>query len=157
MVSGTLTTEQGAPAANVRVTVQDEYGIPHQMVFTDAEGQYSALAPFGNVTLVFSTGDVTTPALAGSNVITRLKFNVTDDQAMRVEQDLNGDGISDYYMTKNYVMRGSAITGDIFWDVDSDGNYTANTDELIPDAAVYATAVGTGRSYRMGAPGGESA
>jgi len=151
IVSGTLTTEQGAPAANVRVTVQDEYGIPHQMVFTDADGQYSALAPFGNVTLVFSTGDVTTPSLAGSNVITRLKFNVTDDQAMRVEQDLNGDGISDYYVTKDYVMRGSAITGDIFWDVDSDGNYTANTDELIPDAVVYATDVKTGRSYRMDA------
>ena len=154
IVSGTVTTEQGDPVANVRVTVQDEYGIPHQMVFTDGDGQYTALAPFGNVTVVLSEGDVTTPSLTGTNVITRLKLNVTDNQAMRAEQDLDGNGILDYYFTKNYVMRGSAITGDIFWDVDSDGNYTANADELIPDAVVYATDVNTGRSYRLEAPEG---
>ena len=92
-VNGTVTTENGFPAGGLWVTVQDEYGIPHQQVKTDAEGKYHILAPFGNVTIVISDGDALNQALVGKNVVTRIKFNVTDDQAMRLKQDLDADGV----------------------------------------------------------------
>jgi len=138
IVNGTLTTEEGYPVAGIRATVQDEYGIPHGTVVTDAEGHYSLLAPFGNVTVVLSDGSATSPNLQGANLITRMSFNVTDDQAMRVPQDLDRDGVYDYFITKDYVMRGTDVEGDIFWDVDSDGNYTEGVDELIEGTSVNA-------------------
>lgn len=153
-VNGTVTTEEGQPVAGVRVTVQDEYGIPHQTVLTDANGQYSVLAPFGNVTLVLSEGDAANIDLAGSNTITSMQFNVTDDQAMRKPQDLNSDGILDYLITKNYVMRGTDVQGTIFWDNNGDGNFTENTDTPIQDVVVFAEEVTTGQSLILNASDG---
>jgi dolichyl-diphosphooligosaccharide--protein glycosyltransferase len=153
-VNGTLTTEEGDPVAGVRVTVQDEYGIPHGSVLTDGKGQYSLLAPFGNVTIVMSTGDVKNIGLAGSNVITKIQFNVTDDQAMRVNEDLDNNGVPDYIITKDFKMKGSETTGDIFWDVNDDGNYTADTDKLVPDVMVTAKDLKTGRQYVINATDG---
>ena len=153
-VNGTLTTEEGDPVAGVRVTVQDEYGIPHGSVFTDGKGQYSLLAPFGNVTIVMSTGDAKNIALAGSNVITKIQFNVTDDQAMRVNEDLDNNGVPDYIITKDFKMKGSETTGNIFWDVDDDGNYTADKDVLIPDVMVTAKELKTDRQYAINATDG---
>jgi dolichyl-diphosphooligosaccharide--protein glycosyltransferase len=154
LVNGTVTDEQGNPVANVRVTIQDEFGIPHGSEFTDANGQYSLLAPFGNVTLVFSTGKASNVGLTGSNVLTRLQFNVTDDQAMRLPYDLDNDGVLDYIFTKDFKMRGTEATADIFWDNDGDGNYTQGTDELIPDVVVKASDMVTDRTYTINATDG---
>jgi asparagine N-glycosylation enzyme membrane subunit Stt3 len=153
-VNGTLTTEEGDPVAGVRVTVQDEYGIPHGSVLTDGKGQYSLLAPFGNVTIVMSTGDAKNIAMTGSNVITKIQFNVTDDQAMRVNEDLDNNGVPDYIITRDFKMKGSETTGDIFWDVDNDGNYTADNDMLIPNVMVTAKELNTNRQYAINASDG---
>lgn len=153
-VNGTVTTLEGYPVANIRATVQDEYGIPHMSVVTDSEGKYSVLAPFGEVTVVLSAGGVTSSSLVGSNVIDRLKFNVTDDQAMRLPYDLDGDGVYDYIITKDYQMRETQVTADLFWDLDKEGNYTVGTDELIQDVTVYAKDLITGSMFEIDAPDG---
>ncbi|MCU0851946.1 MAG: carboxypeptidase regulatory-like domain-containing protein [Thermoplasmata archaeon] len=153
-VNGTVTTEEGYPVANLRVTVQDEYGIPHNTILTDSNGQYSLLAPFGNVTLTFSTGDARNVYLQGETLITQMQFNVTDDQAMRKAQDLDMDGVYDYIFTKDFVMKGSEVSGDIFWDLNKDGNYTSGTDELITDLTVYALELDTNETYEIDASDG---
>ncbi len=138
-VNGTLTTSQGMPVPNVRVTVQDEYGIPHDVVYTDSEGHYSAVVPAGNLTLVFSTGSANNPALTGTSTLASVKINVTEDQGMRVPDVMNANGTPDYCITKNVVIQGSTISGNLFWDMNGDGNYTAGTDVLITNATIYAT------------------
>ena len=153
-VNGTVTTKEGYPVANIRVTVQDEYGIPHMTTLTDAEGKYSTIVPFGEVTLVLSTGSAKNAQLEGSNVITSLVFNVTDDQAMRMRYDLDSDGILDYIITKDYEMEASEVTADIFWDVDKDGNFTAGTDELITGVTAFAEDLATGVSFEINASDG---
>ncbi len=153
-VNGTVTTENGFPAGGLWVTVQDEYGIPHQQVKTDAEGKYHILAPFGNVTIVISDGDALNQALVGKNVVTRIKFNVTDDQAMRVKQDLDADGVLDYIITKDYVMTDSSIFGDLYWDNDYEGNFTVETDDLITEGTVYAVDTSSGITYEFDGTGG---
>src|SRR5512137_2674751 len=70
IVNGTLVTDQGDPGANERVTVRDEFGIPHQVVKTDNNGRYSVIAPEGNVTLTFSTGAAANQNLIGTTTIT---------------------------------------------------------------------------------------
>ncbi|MEW5748024.1 MAG: carboxypeptidase regulatory-like domain-containing protein [Candidatus Thermoplasmatota archaeon] len=153
-VNGTVTTEEGYPAEGLWVTVQDEYGIPHQQVRTDALGRYSLLAPFGEVTVIISDGSAVNPGLTGSNIVARMEFNVTDDQAMRVRQDLDGDGVLDYIITKDHVMKASRVYGDVFWDVDGEGNYTADTDILMEDVEVYAVDTATGATFEFDAPEG---
>jgi dolichyl-diphosphooligosaccharide--protein glycosyltransferase len=153
-VNGTLTDEQDNPVAGVRVTIQDDYGIPHGTTLTDSNGHYSLLAPFGNVTLTFSTGSAQNIGLVGANVITRMQFNVTDDQAMRRPYDYDSNGIPDYIITKDFKMKGTEVTGDIFWDTNGDGNYTANVDQLIPGATVVAKDLGTNRNYTIYAADG---
>ncbi|MCU0860324.1 MAG: carboxypeptidase regulatory-like domain-containing protein, partial [Thermoplasmata archaeon] len=147
-LNGTITTEAGNAAAGTRVTVQDEYGIPHGSVLTDSEGRYSLLAPFGNLSLVISSGDlVDSPTLQSSSLITRLKVNVTDDQSMRVKQDLDNDGVWDYIITRDYVMADSEVYGEVFWDVGGDGNYTATADEYLTDVTLTFTELTTGVTY----------
>ncbi len=153
-VNGTVTTEEGYPVEGMVVTVLDEYGIPHQVTTTNAVGEYSLLAPFGNVTVVISQGSYLTTSLIGTNEIDFVQFNVTDDQAMRVKQDQNGDGILDYIITKDFVMTSTPVSGDIFWDVDNEGNYTAGTDELISDVTVVAVDTVSGRAYTFDASDG---
>jgi asparagine N-glycosylation enzyme membrane subunit Stt3 len=154
IVNGTLATSQGMPVSNARVTVQDEYGIPHDVVYTDSEGHYSVVAPAGNLTLVFSTGSSTTPSLTGSTTLASVKLNVTEDQGMRVSEDLNRDGIPDFYITENVVIQGSTISGNLFWDMNGDGNYTAGTDVLITGATIYATDNSNQNVYSLNASGG---
>lgn len=153
-VNGTVTTEDGRPVAGIRATIIDEYSIPHQTTLTDEDGRYSLLAPFGNVTVVFSTGDARNQRLIGPNVLARMQFTVTDDQAMRKPQDLDNDGVFDYIITKDYVLNGTETLGDVFWDLNQDGNYTANVDQLIPGAVVTAKDLATGRTFVINAADG---
>ncbi|HUU07408.1 MAG TPA: carboxypeptidase regulatory-like domain-containing protein, partial [Thermoplasmata archaeon] len=138
-LNGTVTTEDGSVVSGARVTILDEYGIPHDTVFTDADGRYSILAPFGNLSLVVSSGG---PAanlqLQGGKVMGTFEINVTDDQSMRVKQDLDMDGEYDYIITKDCMVPSGGISGDVFWDVDLDGNYTTTSDEPFEEGTVYA-------------------
>jgi dolichyl-diphosphooligosaccharide--protein glycosyltransferase len=153
-VNGTLTTEEGYPVAGVRVTILDEWGIPHGSAFTDAQGHYSVLSPFGEVTLAFTTGALEGLTQTGETAITTIRFNVTDDQAMRRPYDLDLDGVYDYIITKDYVMPGTQITADIFWDVNKDGNFTSGTDLLVNNTEIQATELFSGQEFTINAVDG---
>ncbi|UCE81449.1 MAG: glycosyltransferase family 39 protein [Methanobacteriota archaeon] len=138
-LNGTVTTEEGTIVSGARMTVQDEYGIPHDTCLTDANGRYSLLAPFGEVTLVVSSGDdAKNTKLQGSQEISRYELTVTDDQAMRVRQDLDFDGVYDYIITKDCVVKSGELVGDIFWDLNEDGNFTSQDDDPIGEGVVFA-------------------
>ena len=79
-LSGTATSNDGAPLARIQVTVVDEYGIPHDNVRTSADGSYSVLLPFGDVSVVFSAGDPKGDTLVGAE-LDRLNFTVSYAQA----------------------------------------------------------------------------
>jgi dolichyl-diphosphooligosaccharide--protein glycosyltransferase len=148
-VNGTLTTEQGYPVGGIRVTIQDKYSIPHGSVFTDANGHYSLLAPPGTDTLTFSSGDARNPTLVGTTEIKKMILNITDNQSMRVHEDMNNDGILDYIITKDFAMKGTLISGTIFWDVDLDQNYTEGTDQLFVGSQTVAREQFTNRTMDL--------
>ncbi|RLF48500.1 MAG: peptide transporter, partial [Thermoplasmata archaeon] len=52
--NGTVTTTAGYPAPHVLLTVFDEYDIPHDHTYTDANGRFSLLLPYGNLTIKIS-------------------------------------------------------------------------------------------------------
>lgn len=157
IISGTLTTTEGDPVVGMHVTVVDEYGIPHQIVDTDEEGKYSVIAPAGNITIAFTTGSTRNQNLQGTTSVTKLELAISEDQAMRLPYDSDGDGSLDYLIKKDLTISGVNVDGDIFWDEDAEGNYSSATDELILGAAVYAEDTTTGRSYTLEAPAGSLA
>ncbi len=118
-VNGTVTVA-GAPLQDVFVTATDELGTPHNITRTDAHGHYSLLVPFGNVTLTVSAGALTKRTLVGTQVLTQTTFPVSVNQAMRVDEDLNGDGLLDWIMTKDLAVPSVKVPGVAYFDLNKD-------------------------------------
>ncbi|MHC1680944.1 MAG: carboxypeptidase regulatory-like domain-containing protein [Methanomassiliicoccales archaeon] len=135
IVEGTAVTDAGRPMSGIWVTVLDEYGIPHQVVKTDADGRYSILAPFGDVTLVYSYGDLDSRMLYGTQLHTE-SLEITYDQAMRVEADVDKDDQLDYIIDLDVVVSAGSLTGQVFLDNDGNGKYSAAADEALVGATV---------------------
>lgn len=135
IVEGTAVTDAGRPMSGIWVTVLDEYGIPHQVVKTDADGHYSVLAPFGEVTLVYSYGELDSRMLYGTQLHTE-SLDVTYDQAMRVEADVDKDDQLDYLIDLDVTISAGSLAGLVYLDNDGNGKYSAVTDESLIGATV---------------------
>lgn len=135
IVEGTAVTDAGRPMSGIWVTVLDEYGIPHQVVKTDAEGRYSVIVPFGKVTLVYSYGDLDSRMLYGTQLHTE-SLDITYDQAMRVEADVDKDDQLDYLIDLDVVVSAGSLVGQVYLDNDGNGKYSATADEKLVGATV---------------------
>jgi dolichyl-diphosphooligosaccharide--protein glycosyltransferase len=135
IVEGTAVTDTGRPMSGIWVTVLDEYGIPHQVVRTDADGRYSVIVPFGQVSLVYSYGDLDPRMLYGTQLHTET-LDVTYDQAMRVQADVDKDDQLDYLIDLDVVVSAGSLIGQVFLDNDGNGKYSAATDEVLVGATV---------------------
>jgi len=153
VLSGRITTPEGYPAGGIRVTVQDEWGVPHQSVFSNAEGVYSVILPPGKDLVTFSTGLPDTKTLIARTTLTSFEVNVSEEQGMRKDADLNGDSILDWQIIHNIQINAGILTGNVFWDIDRDGNYTS-ADVLITNSTVTAYNTQLGINYRINATTG---
>jgi asparagine N-glycosylation enzyme membrane subunit Stt3 len=133
-INGTVTVDGVTPLPGVRVTVQDfedpTNPTPHYSVLTDRNGKYSLLAPFGRVRLVVSTGTLDLRSMTGATVLDQQLLLISDEQAMRMEIDTDGDGLADYNIVRNIIVPGVTIRGISFLDVNKDGNQTAGEDAV---------------------------
>ncbi len=157
IIEGTVTTDADRPMAGIWVTVLDEYGIPHQVVRTDSDGHYSVIAPFGDVTLVYSYGDLDPRLLYGTELHSE-SLEITYDQAMRVEADIDKDDQLDYLIDLDVVVSAGSLSGQVFLDNDGNARYSAATDEALIGATVVfenitngfrAEAVSTATGYQI--------
>ena len=121
-VNGTVSAG-GVPVSNVRITVTDELGTPHYETTTDANGHYSAIVPFGNITLTASTGTADNRTLVGPNILGTTTIPVTVDQAMRVHQDLNHDGVPDWLIAHDFQVTPQSLHGTLYFDINHDTFY----------------------------------
>lgn len=123
-LNGTVTLD-GVPWPNVRVTVHDEYDIPHDAVLTDGEGRYSVLLPFGQVHVAFSLGTPDSRTLTGPTTVHELQLEVSDQAAMREDVDADGNGIADWRIFRDVDVAGATRSGSLFVDVDRDSTLDA--------------------------------
>ncbi|HPR98055.1 MAG TPA: STT3 domain-containing protein [Methanomassiliicoccales archaeon] len=135
IVKGQAVTDAGRPMAGIWVTVLDEYGIPHQVVKTDSDGRYSVIVPFGEVTLVYSYGDLDPRMLYGTQLHSE-NLDITYDQAMRVEADVDKNDQLDYLIDLDVVVSAGSLVGQVFLDNDGNGKYSAAADEALIGATV---------------------
>ena len=126
------------PLPGVRITVTDELGTPHYVTQTDANGRYSAIVPFGNVTITASVGAVTRTTLIGASTLASVRIPVTLDQAMRVPADANGDGVPDWIMTQDLQVTPHSVRGTVFFDLNHDGSF-GTSDQPAPGAVLTLT------------------
>src|SRR2546425_412130 len=105
VVNGTVYAGS-TPLPHVWVTVTDELGTPHGVTQTDAQGHYSAIVPFGNVTITASIGNLTRRTLVGERSLASFTLPVTIDQAMRTPADANGDGVPDWMIPHDIRVGG---------------------------------------------------
>jgi dolichyl-diphosphooligosaccharide--protein glycosyltransferase len=145
-LNGTVKTDKGQPVPGIRVSVSDEYGIPHDAVLTDENGTYHLIAPEGNVSVHASTGGFGEGELASFNILSqqeeislnRTNIEISDDQVMRRKIDEDGDGVWDYNINYDFVFDGNSVEGNVFWDVDTNDEYNEATDLNITDVNVIA-------------------
>ena len=137
VVNGTVYAGS-TPLPHVWVTVTDELGTPHYVTQSDAQGHYSAIIPFGNVTITASIGNLTRTTLVGSRSLASVTLPVTIDQAMRMPADANGDGIPDWMITRDFHVASHAAQGTVFFDLNRDGSFGA-TDISAPGATITLT------------------
>jgi len=129
-ISGKLESE-GEPLVGIKAVVEqkvsifdEERRISHDSVITDKDGKFTLLAPAGNITLSFYSGDV---------LIKEITFNGTGVFAPISEEEAtrttfwNPDSWKRNIGTIN-VERGG-IKGIVFWDKDGDGIYNESIDK----------------------------
>ena len=110
IIEGTIKLTTGEPLKHVRVTLFDEFGIPHTSVFTDDQGHYKLYAVAGNLTLVASTnGNLSKLNMLEKTVLHQWKVNVTEEQAMRLKPN--------YIIKKDIEIKPSTLDGEVYFDV----------------------------------------
>ena len=111
----------GTPWPGVRVTVHDEFGIPHGSTFSDANGSYSVLLPFGKIHVQATIGAADPRTLVGDTTVDSFEIDVSDAAAMRENVDGNDDGFVDWLVRRDIDVPAQTLDGAVFLDVDGDG------------------------------------
>lgn len=123
-ISGKVTGADGRPLSDVRVTVLDEFDVPHDVTFTDSQGLYELTSPFGEVRVVASSGVLDARTQTGQSVLGEQSLTVRRDQAAREPLDLNFDGRPDYLLRVDFRVADSEVAGRVFLDLDRDGSFS---------------------------------
>jgi dolichyl-diphosphooligosaccharide--protein glycosyltransferase len=139
-VNGTVALEGAGPVAGVNVTIVDEFGVPHTTATTDAEGRFSALAPFGQVRVVVSTGPRNGRTLVGPTVLSETTVTITEAQAMRRPEDADGDGVLDYLVRHDVVLSPAEVRGRLYLDLDGSRTFDADVDRPMAGEVRFAHA-----------------
>ncbi len=155
-VNGTVRTPSGLPVPNARVTVFDDLrvgsggipGVPHGFTQTNEDGNYSILVPFGNVTLVASAGGNPDPiALMERVELGRIVVPVSDDQAMRKEIDVDGDGVADYNIQRDILAVPGALQGRVYLDKGTPGAFNPAEDQPLPGTVLTLNSTTANQSW----------
>jgi len=156
ILTGRITTGDGAPASGVRVTVQDKWGVPHQVVVSDNDGIYTLILPPGNDLVMVTTGVPDTKTLVANRELTSFAVNVSEDAAMRRDVDADGNGLPDWRLVRNIEVPAGTLSGNVFWDTNRDGNYTSgSSDVLIKNATIIAHHIAWDVDFQINAMTGQ--
>ena len=130
-ITGHVLSSDGKPIAGVHVTLTDQYGIPHDVVTTNATGYYNIVGLPGNDTLTFSTGTIGPLNLTG-NVISTKDVNITEQEAndpytIHLNETFHKNKVSGHVELHNVNVNKTVETGNVTL-YNSTYNRTYNTD-----------------------------
>ena len=150
VITGQVKSPTGVPISGIRVTILDQYGIPHQTVLTNKYGYYNLSGLPGNDTLVFSDGTLNGRTLYGANILNAFGLNISRQQAERKTFELNyTTGLPQYYVVKNYVI--SNVTSSGFVTINRQlgvGSHSYNTSKIL-NGTVQLKRISNGQEYNF--------
>jgi asparagine N-glycosylation enzyme membrane subunit Stt3 len=126
-LTGQVELPNGAPVVGARVTVYDEWGIPHMTDVTGRSGAYSVILPPGNDTVNVTAGPMNGLKQAGRSLLASIKLPVPDGVALSTDAPIQ---------VRPIVLRPSTVAGLVYWNVGSTGSFDPATDPVVPGATV---------------------
>lgn len=114
VITGQVKTPSGLPVSGVRVSIYDQYKIPHQTVVTNKNGYYNITGLPGNDTIVFSYGKLNKEYLTGANYLFGKHLFVSEQQALRQASGINmSTGLPNYYFQENLQVANTSVFGNV--------------------------------------------
>ncbi len=126
IIQGRVTDSSGMPVAGVRVTIDDQYGIPHETVVTNSSGYYQLYAVAGNDTIIISTGSYNALFMEDNNILQT--YNITITQAQANREAYSSGGQPDWIITKNFQINSHTVSGTLFFNLAATNFFIPNTD-----------------------------
>jgi asparagine N-glycosylation enzyme membrane subunit Stt3 len=148
IVHGQILTEgdNPMPVPGVRVTVLDDFGVPHDSIFTDADGNYNVTVPFGFPAILVSKDGYggeeeleQRRKLIEQTILNRTFHEITDKQAMRQT--------SNYIIKDDITIPVGSTNGRIYFELTGDENYNLNEDKIITEAKLILNS--TNKRYNL--------
>jgi len=116
VIQGYIRLSTGEPMKHIRVTIFDEYGIPHATTFTNDTGYFRLLSVAGNITLVASTdGHYDKLRMVDKTILYHTVINVSEEQAMRLKPN--------FVITKNIIIKPATLDGVVYYDMNHNGKF----------------------------------
>ncbi len=126
IVEGQVKTPSGLPLPGIRVTVYDQYNIPHSTIVTNKNGFYNITVLPGNDTLIYSYGALNKEFLEGNNFLTAKKVIISRAMAERKVVGINETtGLPNYYIQKNIITASTGASGSVTLEKPKSSGYTS--------------------------------
>ena len=126
IIQGRVTDSSGMPIAGIRVTIDDQYGIPHETVLTNSSGYYQLYAVAGNDTIVVSTGSYNSLFMVGKNILETYNITISQSQADRTAYSNTGEPL--WIVNKNFQISSHSLAGTVFYNLAGISSFVPNTD-----------------------------
>ncbi len=141
IIHGRVLDTLGKPIQGVRVTLTDQYGIPHDTAVTNSSGYYSLYAVAGNDTVTLSSGSYNSLFMVDSTTLNTFNISISESQADRTSYTATGQPT--WNITHNFVIASHSVTGVTYLNL-------ANTNFFIPntDLSVNGTLVFYNKTYK---------
>ena len=127
-MTGTVTLPNGAPVSQARVTVYDEWNIPHMTALTSSDGAYSLVLPPGNDTVNITVGTMDGRSQAGNTLLLSMKVPVPSTMGL---------SLSAPTLVRPVVLKPATVEGFVYWNTANNSSYIPRADALLPGATVH--------------------
>jgi dolichyl-phosphooligosaccharide-protein glycotransferase len=124
---GDVRLPDGSAVPGARVTIFDQWGIPHMSVTTAPDGSFTIILPPGNDTLNVTTGGLQGLEQQGAEMLASVSIHVPNSVGLSFDAPSVQQVIT--------VAPGSA-SGFVYWNEENTTSYTPSTDPLVPGAQI---------------------
>jgi dolichyl-diphosphooligosaccharide--protein glycosyltransferase len=124
---GDVVLPSGTPVSGARVTVFDQWGIPHMTAFTQADGSFSVVLPPGNDTVNVTMGTFDALYQQGDTVLKTLSIDVPAAVGLSYAAPS---------LVETVQLAPASVQGFVYWNANNSSSFVPPEDTVVPGAQV---------------------